>query len=125
MGTYERRTRIWETLRQRKSDTVENLAAEFGVSERTIRRDINVLITEHPITTVCGRYGGILVLDTALPGYFSKAQEDAMKKAVSIIRELAPSALGKAEIKELEKILQYYVKSNYEINTSRKKQNGS
>ena len=121
MGTYERRTQIWETLRQRKSDTVENLATEFGVSERTIRRDLNVLITEHPITTICGRYGGIFVLETALPGYFSHTQAKVIEKIFSIIRKSHLNEFTKAEIAEMENILKYYVKSNYNENITRRK----
>lgn len=121
MGTYDRRTRIWETLRRRKSDTVANLAEEFGVSERTIRRDINVLITEHPITTVCGRYGGVLVLDTAIPGYFSKEQENAIRKTLTVIQEAHPDYLSENETEEIENILKYYVKTNYTGNISHKK----
>ncbi len=110
MGTYERRTKIWEILRQRKSDTVENLAEEFGVSERTIRRDISTMLSTHPITTICGRYGGVMVLDTALPGYFNKKQEEAVRKLISVIRETAPDALDEAELMELENLLKYYIK---------------
>jgi len=35
-----------------------NLAFEFGVSERTIRRDIDALSLVAPIYTQAGRYGG-------------------------------------------------------------------
>ena len=36
----ERRMEILEVLCRRRSDTVENLANEFGVSKRTIKYDI-------------------------------------------------------------------------------------
>ena len=35
-----------------------NLASEFGVSDRTIRRDIETLSLTEPIYTQSGRYGG-------------------------------------------------------------------
>ena len=35
-----------------------NLAAEFGVSVRTIKNDIDILSLSYPIETIRGRYGG-------------------------------------------------------------------
>lgn len=35
-----------------------NLAAEFGVSVRTIKNDIDILSLSYPIFTIRGRYGG-------------------------------------------------------------------
>ncbi|MCL2796830.1 MAG: SNF2-related protein [Firmicutes bacterium] len=42
----------------RRHDTVFRLAFEFGVNEKTIRRDIEVLALAHPLYTTCGRHGG-------------------------------------------------------------------
>jgi len=49
---------IYQALCARRHDTVVNLTQEFGVSEKTIRRDIEDLMCSYPIETVCGRYGG-------------------------------------------------------------------
>ena len=49
---------IYQALCTRRQDTVGNLAREFDVSEKTIRRDIEVLACSYPIETVRGRYGG-------------------------------------------------------------------
>ena len=35
-----------------------NLAAEFGVTTRTIKNDIDILSLSYPIETIRGRYGG-------------------------------------------------------------------
>ena len=43
MGTAERRSRILRALCRRRHDTMTNLATEFGVSVRTIMRDIDAL----------------------------------------------------------------------------------
>ena len=43
MRPNERRAAIFDALCIRRHDTVENLASEFGVSEKTIRRDIEEL----------------------------------------------------------------------------------
>ena len=58
MGTAERRTEIMRVLCRRRHETISNLADEFGVSTRTILRDIEVLSVTGPIYTQCGRYGG-------------------------------------------------------------------
>lgn len=49
---------IYQALCARRQDTVDNLAQEFDVSEKTIRRDIELLMCSYPIATVRGRYGG-------------------------------------------------------------------
>ncbi len=58
MSANERRKQILDLLCQRRRDTVQNLATEFGVCERTIRRDIEELTLTYPLETVRGRYGG-------------------------------------------------------------------
>ncbi len=64
MGATERRLGLLNVLSKRRYDTVTNLANEFGVSERTIRRDIDILSGFEPIYTQCGRYtGGVYMLD--------------------------------------------------------------
>ena len=64
MGASERRRAILEVLCQRRQDTRENLAHEFGVSLRTISNDIDELSRTYPIITTRGKYGGgIKVLD--------------------------------------------------------------
>ena len=58
MGAAERRQQILELLCRRRKDTMQNLASELGVSERTIRRDVEILTRTYPLETICGRYGG-------------------------------------------------------------------
>ena len=58
MAPNERRMAIYQALCARRQDTVDNLAHEFGVSEKTIRRDVEELMCSFPIETVRGRYGG-------------------------------------------------------------------
>lgn len=65
MGTSERRNEIVRVLCRRRHETITNLALEFGVSERTIQRDIDALSMTVPIYTQCGRYGGgVYIQDT-------------------------------------------------------------
>ena len=64
MGTHERRYAIMRLLCRRRHETIRNLAKEFGVSERTIQRDIEVLSISEPIYTQLGKYkGGVYVVD--------------------------------------------------------------
>ena len=57
-SALERRQEILEVLCERRYDTV---ATEFGVGERTIRRDIEYLSLSYPIYTVPGKGGGVYV----------------------------------------------------------------
>lgn len=64
MGTSERRYKIMKLLCRRRYETTSNLALEFGVSERTIQRDIEILSRTEPIFTKAGKYtGGVYVVD--------------------------------------------------------------
>ena len=58
MGTAERRYKIMKILCRRRYETIRNLASEFGVSRRTVQRDIEVLSGTEPIYTQFGKYGG-------------------------------------------------------------------
>ena len=63
MGTTERRLEILKDLCRYRHATILNLSFKFGVSPRTIQRDINFLSLTVPIYTTRGRYGGIHMLD--------------------------------------------------------------
>ena len=58
MGTSERRRELMKTLCKRRHETIRNLASEFGVSMRTIQRDIETLSRTEPLYTQCGKHGG-------------------------------------------------------------------
>ena len=63
MTASERRQAILELLCQRRRETRENLAFEFGVSKRTIEYDVLQLSLAYPIYTTQGNGGGIHVVD--------------------------------------------------------------
>ena len=63
MGTAERRREIMKTLCRYRYKTIRNLAVEFGVSTRTIQRDIETLGRTEPIYTQMGRCGGVYVVE--------------------------------------------------------------
>ncbi len=58
MDPPARRQSILRLLGRRRNMTLEELAEEFCVSRRTIRRDIETLSLTEPIYTQTGRYGG-------------------------------------------------------------------
>ena len=55
MKALERRQALIELLCERRHDKICNLAFEFGVNEKTIRRDIQELSLSYPIYTECSR----------------------------------------------------------------------
>ena len=64
MGTAERRLEIYKYLCLARKATMPQLSKMFGVSVRTIQRDIlSIEVTFHaPLQITAGRYGGITVL---------------------------------------------------------------
>lgn len=64
LNATERRERLIRILTLRGKTTVRELAIGLEVSERTILRDVDILSTNHPISAVAGRYGGVFILDT-------------------------------------------------------------
>lgn len=92
MGTTERRKEIMRVLCRRRHDTISNLAEEFGVSTRTILRDIEVLSVTEPIYTQCGRYGGgVYVTDD-----YSMSRMYMTDKELSVLNKLSILADEKA-----------------------------
>jgi predicted DNA-binding transcriptional regulator YafY len=90
MSPNERRSAIFDALCIRRQDTVSNLAEEFKVSEKTIRRDIEELSCSYPIETVRGRYGGgVKVLDWYRPSHKTLSPEQA-----ALLMKLAPGLEG-------------------------------
>lgn len=61
MSAVERRNELIRILETRRKDTYDNLAFELGVSKSTIRRDIEALTRDYPITTIPGNGGGVMV----------------------------------------------------------------
>lgn len=61
MTASERRNAILEDLCMRRFERINNLAFQYGVTERTIRNDIMILSLEYPIYTAQGNGGGIYV----------------------------------------------------------------
>lgn len=90
MSVKDRRQDIWLALSERRQDTIEHLANEFGVSPRTIRYDIDALSLTYPIETVRGRYGGgVKVAD-----WYQPSRKTLNAEQIALLRKLAPSLEG-------------------------------
>ena len=107
LETSARRNAILKLLYSRQHDTIRNIAFEFGVSERTIRRDIEVLSLTAPIYTLQGRYnGGVYIM----PGfyldrvYFSETQSAVIHKVLSLAENGQKCLLTGIELATLKEI---------------------
>ena len=98
---------------RRQHETISNLAFEFGVSERTIRRDIEILSLTEPIYTKTGRYGGgVYILNNTPPNreYFNDGKLQLLKKFYSLAKKKAKCSLLEDELHELEEMIEIYSK---------------
>lgn len=113
MGTAERRAEIMRVLCRRRHETISNLAEEFGVSRRTILRDIEVLSLTEPIYTQCGKHnGGVYVIND-----YSMRRMYMTEKELSVLHKLCKCAdekeicdLSTEENKLLKSIISQYTK---------------
>ena len=83
-SALNRRQEILNVLMYRRQDTVSNLAFEFHISKRTIRRGICILSRDHSIETQQGHGGGIRVADGyyADRRYLNDEQEDMLRSLI-------------------------------------------
>ena len=100
MDAVERRQQILELLCRRRKDTMQNLASELGISERTIRRDVEILTRTYPLETICGRYGGgVRVAD-----WYHLDRPQMSPKQTELLRRLAGDLQGE-DLELMEQIL--------------------
>lgn len=111
MRSAERRFDMMAYLCKVRSATMSELATQFGVSVRTVKRDIDELGCIIPLVTKVGRYtGGVYVMD----GYFwdraYMSHEDIAM--LETLRDKAykqePIYLDELAIKRLERIIEAY-----------------
>ena len=81
-STTERRQALLELICERRFETIDNLAFEFGVERRTIRRDIEILSITYPIYTTKGIGGGVHIMDGYRLGrkYFTDSQTELLER---------------------------------------------
>ena len=94
MNQAERREAIKQILNARRSEKIENLAAELNVSVRTIKYDIEALACSYPIESVRGRYnGGVKLADWYQPSRRSLCPEQ-VALLIALLKKLAPTLTG-------------------------------
>lgn len=113
MEITERRAALLKLLCRRRHETIKNLAAEFGVSERTIRRDIDILSLSEPIYTQVGRYGGGVYVTANYDMnrmYFEDSERAVICKLLESVECGTSCDLTPSEIAILRKIIADYTK---------------
>ena len=100
MTAYERRKAILQILRLRKYEKVDNLAFQFSVTPRTIKRDIEMLSLTESIYTQQGRYCGGIYYDD-----FEETTPIAQK--IALLNKLK-NYCSAEELKTLRRIIQDY-----------------
>lgn len=91
-STTERRQAILELMCERRHEKICNLAFEFNVNERTIRRDIQILSISYPIYTATGNEkqgGGVHVVDGYYIGrkYLKANQQELLERLSLTLNE--------------------------------------
>ncbi len=113
MGTAERRMEIMRILLRRRYEKITRLAEEFGVSKRTILRDVEALSVTEPIYTRCGRYGGgVYVTDdySISRMYMTEKELLLLHKLSEIADKRIGCELSAEENKLLKSIILQYTK---------------
>lgn len=81
MTATERRIQLAIILRNRKRDTIDNLAFEFGVCRNTIKNDLMFLTEYMCLTTQHGRGGGVKVDSRSRdPTTFTEEEWEVLQK---------------------------------------------
>ena len=109
MGTAERRLEMMKLLCKRRHETMPNLAKEFGVSIRTIQRDILELTFLMPIYVKTGRHEGGVYVDegyTMDRMYMSPEEIQLLLK----VKKLVGDRLSSQELSSFERIINNYTK---------------
>ena len=96
----DRQKQLIDLLCQRRSDTVQNLATELGVCERTIRRDIEELTLTYPLETARGRYGG----GVRMADWYFQDRLKLSPKQTALLKRLAVGLYGE-DLNEMNQIL--------------------
>lgn len=107
-SAIDRRQQVLEIISDRRIVQIDNLAAQLGVSRRTIERDILTLSCSHPIITENWRGGGVRAMDG---WYLSRRYLHDDQEA--LLRSLLPG-LQPEQAKTMEAILTAFAKPTKE-----------
>lgn len=113
METTERQYQMMKLLCRNRHMTITELAREFDVSDRTIRRDVESLSAHEPLYTEQGRYnGGVFVADGYYfdKDYFTDSEKNILGKIITFAQNKTVCALSEDEINALKRMLCNYSK---------------
>ena len=116
MGPNERRNKLLKILYMRRYDTIVNLAQEFEVSTRTVRRDIEKLSETEPIYTRSGnKIGGVYVVNGYYPDrLFMAENEITALKVIQTYFQLNPGLIAVEDENVLKNIIKKYDRPKFE-----------
>lgn len=107
MNAVERRAEIVRILMARRMDTMGCLAAELGVSTRTIRSDIAALTANYPLETKRGNGGYVRMAD-----WYHPSRDILSEEQQRVIVQLIPT-VGGYEARILREMLMEYGSLKY------------
>ena len=81
-ATTERRQQMLDYISDKRQTTVNELAEQFHISSRTVRRDLVILTETAPIYTEQGNGGGVRVTD----GWYSSRRYMTAKQEELLLR---------------------------------------
>ena len=111
MGTAERIIEMMKYLCRVRHSTMPELAESFGVSVRTVKRDIDELGYLIPLETKTGRYdGGVYVMDNYRwdKQYMSAEETEFLKNIKRKATEGTVIILNEKEFRILDMIIEAY-----------------
>ena len=99
MNIYQRRNKIFDCIFRDKETKIIELAAEVGVSRRTVQTDVNALKKKHPIETVGGNGGGVRIPASYIPLLHVLTQKEitALHRVMAILQTNYPTVVGRLE----------------------------
>ena len=104
MLPLERKMEILQILSAERQTTVKRLAEHFGVSEKSIRRDIETLTLSYPIYPVSGNGGGIRVMNGwYVNRHYLTADQEALLKELMEGLQPEKAALMQSILKSFSK----------------------
>ncbi len=107
MSANERRAEIIRILVTRRQESMQVLARELEVTDRTIRADILALTAEYPLETVRGNGGGVRIAD-----WYHPHKNILSREQISVLEQLIPQA-DEEQKRVLDQMLREYGSNKY------------
>ncbi len=107
MSANERRAEIIRIMVAKRQESMQVLARELGVTDRTIRADILALTAEYPLETVRGNGGGVRIAD-----WYHPHKNILSREQISVLEQLLPQA-DEEQKRVLDQMLREYGSNKY------------